>query len=103
LIIVYAPKARAQLDALYLYIARQNSDAVALKFTSDIAAHCRGLATFPYRGRSREDLRPGLRTSVFSRRVMITYDIAEDRLTILGVFYGGQDFEARFEDPETEA
>jgi len=59
-------------------------------------AHCEGLAVFPHRGTMREDLRPGLRTTVYKKRVVIAIvvdDVAQ-RVDVLGIFAGGQDYEA---------
>jgi toxin ParE1/3/4 len=38
-------------------------------------------------------LRPGLRTIGFRRRVTIAFAVEAEVVTIIGVFYGGQDFE----------
>ena len=61
-----------------------------MRFTDAIVAHCEELAGFPLRGPAREDLRPGLRTLAFRGRVTIAYAV----VAILGIFYGGADFEA---------
>lgn len=56
---------------------------------------CEGLAIFPQRGVSREDIRPGLRVTHHRGRTVIAYavDHGTRRVSILGVFYGGQAFE----------
>ena len=56
---------------------------------------CQGLALFPLRGAAREDIRPGLRLTHHKGRTVIAYAVDEDAQTvsILGVFYGGQDHE----------
>jgi plasmid stabilization system protein ParE len=50
----------------------------------------------PYRGARRDDLRPGLRIVPFKKRTAIAFEVDEQRrtVTILRVFYGGQDYEA---------
>jgi toxin ParE1/3/4 len=58
---------------------------------------CESLATFPLRGTRRDDIRPGLRVFGFRRRVSIAFQVKGEEVTILGVFYGGQDFEAVLE------
>ena len=45
------------------------------------------------RGAPRDDLRPGLRMLSFRRRVTIAYRIKANVVTILELFYPGQDFE----------
>ena len=96
--IVYAPEAEAQLIDLYRYIELQASPAIAQGFTEAIVARCSALAEFPDRGTPREDLLPGLRTVAFRRRVTIAYWVDAEAVMILGIFYGGQDFESVFQD-----
>ena len=56
---------------------------------------CEGLSIFPLRGVSREDIRPGLRVTHHRGRTVIAYavDPGSRLVSILGVLYGGQDFE----------
>ena len=58
-------------------------------------ATCEGLALFPLRGVPREDIRPGLRVTHHKGRTLIAYAVDEDTraVLILGIFYGGQDYE----------
>lgn len=92
--VVFAPEASAQLVSLFGYIAGQASPQVAHAFVQAIIDYCEGLATFPRRGTRRDDLRPGLRTIGFRRRVTIAFRIDGDTVSILGAFYGGQDVES---------
>lgn len=94
--IVFAPEANDQLLAIYRHIAREASPDAAERFTGDIVDYCAAFETFPERGARRDDLRPGLRTVGFRRRVTIAFTVQNEIVTILGVFYGGQDFEAAF-------
>ena len=94
--VVFSPEAEAQLAAIYVYIAGQASPAIAERFTGSIVDYCEALTTFPHRGMQRDDLRPGLRILGFRRRVTIALEVEGDRVTIIGVFYGGRDFEADF-------
>ena len=92
--VVFSPEAEAQLTQLYRTIAREASPDIALSFTSAIIDTCESLDRMPLRGAARGDIRPGLRTLSFRRRVLIAYAVGKDTMTILGVFHGGQDFEA---------
>jgi toxin ParE1/3/4 len=56
----------------------------------------------PERGRRRDDLRPGLRTTAFRRRVTIAFHITEMTVTIDRVFYGGRDLKPLFDDENAE-
>lgn len=91
--IIFAPEAEAQLVALYRYIAREASPDIAERFVGAIVEHCEKLEEFPNRGTPRDDIRSGLRTLSFRRRVTIAYAVEEERVTVLGLFYGGQDWE----------
>jgi len=96
--VVYTPEAEAQLVALYFYIAAAASPEIATEYTSHLVSLCEGLSTFPNRGTVRDDVRPGLRTFGYKKRVTIAFDVTENRVTIHGIFYGGQNFEDTFRD-----
>lgn len=93
--VVFAPEASDQLEALYLYIAERSSPMVAERYTGAVVDTCEGLAQFPLRGVAREDIRPGLRLTHHKGRTIIAYavDEAVRTVSIVGVFYGGQDHE----------
>jgi plasmid stabilization system protein ParE len=55
---------------------------------------CESLSTFPLRGTKRDDVRPGLRTTHYKKRTVIAFDVDADVVSIIGIFYGGRDFEA---------
>lgn len=61
-----------------------------------MVATCERLALFPLRGVPREDIRPGLRVTHHKGRILVAYSVDEDTRTVsvLGIFYGGQDYEA---------
>lgn len=61
---------------------------------------CEGLALFPLRGVSREDIRPGLRLTHHKGRAVIAYAVDQEsrRVSILGVLYGGQDLQRALAD-----
>jgi toxin ParE1/3/4 len=89
----FRPHAEADLFALYIYIARESGRAVAGAYIDRIEAACLALATFPKRGRQRDDIRPGLRTMRFERRATIAFIVREAEVVIVRIFYGGQDYE----------
>lgn len=95
--VVFAPEAAEQLAALYAHISKAASPNVAANYTNAIISTCEGLQNFPQRGSPRDDVRPGLRTTHHKKRTLIAYAIQDDHVTILGVFYGGQDFERMLE------
>ncbi|KUR77211.1 type II toxin-antitoxin system RelE/ParE family toxin [Novosphingobium sp. FSW06-99] len=100
--VVFAPAAEAQLVSLYRYIAQEASADIAERFTTAIIEQCEALATFPHRGTQRDDIRPGLRTIPFRRRVTIAYTVDAVQVSILGLYYGGQDFTAGWTDDDQQ-
>ncbi|MGA2276101.1 MAG: type II toxin-antitoxin system RelE/ParE family toxin [Terracidiphilus sp.] len=95
--VVYAPEAEAQLIALYFQIAENASPDIASRYTDAIVEQCESLKTLPIRGTQRDDIRPGLRVFNFRRRVSIAFEVTGEVVTILGIFYGGQNFEITFD------
>jgi len=96
--VVSAPEAEDHLLALFFQIVAASSADIAAKYTEAIVKQCEILRTFPEGGAQRGDIRPGLRVFGFRRRVSIAFEITGDVVTILGVFYGGRNIEAAFED-----
>ncbi|MCB1045376.1 MAG: type II toxin-antitoxin system RelE/ParE family toxin [Acidobacteria bacterium] len=98
--VVFSPEAEEQLVWLFHYIAQRSSVGTSLRFTNGIVSHCENLSTFPFRGTKRDDIRPGLRVTHFKGRVVIAYVVESEQISILGVFYGGQDYEQIIGDSE---
>lgn len=96
--IVFTPEAEEQLVALYQYIAKAASPSIAERYTNSIIEYCEGLETFPERSTIRADIRPGLRITNYRKRTVIAYTIEVETIVILGLFYGGQDFETSLQD-----
>lgn len=95
--VVFTPEAEAQLIEIYRYISEAASPEIAARFTDAIVTYCESLQNFPRRGVRRDDIRPGLRTTSFRKRVVIAFNVETERVNIIGVFYGGQDFETKLE------
>lgn len=96
----FAPEARDQLESIESYIAHAGTPAVAASYVDAIVDFCESLATFPERGIRRDDLLPGLRITNHRRNAVIAFalDASAETVTILGVFYGGRDYEAAMQD-----
>lgn len=101
--IVFTPEAEAQLIELYGYIAFAASPEIAARFTEAILTYCESLRTFHARGIRRDDIRPGLRITSYRKRVVIAFHVNADRVNIIGIFYGGQDYETALQEDEDEA
>jgi toxin ParE1/3/4 len=91
--VVFTPEAQEQLAALYRYIAAAASPEIAERYTSAIVNYCESLQTFPHRGTRRDDIRPALRITNYKKRVVVAFDVDADAVSIIGVFYGGRDYE----------
>jgi toxin ParE1/3/4 len=91
----YSADAASQLEDLYRYIAQVSGPDRAGDFVDAVMDYCDRLPASPYRGTKRDDLRPGLRTVGFRRRVTIAFTVTDEAVVILGVFYGGRSFEAK--------
>jgi toxin ParE1/3/4 len=98
--VVFSREAESQLEALHRYVTEDSGAERADALIGRIIAFCRNLASFPERGTLRQDLRPNLRTIGFRRRATIAFTVRDDEVAILGVFYGGQDYESAFLDPD---
>ena len=93
--------ARDDLKQLYDYIADHAGARVADRYIDRIEDACAALSLFSSRGALREDLGPGVRTVGFERRATIVFQVEEDGVAVVRVFYGGQDIERAFEAPPT--
>lgn len=98
--VVFTPEAQEQLAAIYHHIAAAASPTIAERYVSAVITHCEGLQTFPYRGTCRDDIRPGLRVTNYKKRIAIAFDVDAENVSILGVFYGGQNYEDCFQSDE---
>jgi plasmid stabilization system protein ParE len=91
--VVFSPEAQEQLAALYDYIANAASADIAARYTEAIVSYCESLCTFPHRGTMRDDIRPSLRMTNYKKRAVIAFAVDAEQVSILGIFYGGQDYE----------
>ena len=96
--VIFTPEAEEQLAALYHYITHAASPDIAARYTESIVSYCENMHTFPLRGNKRDDVRLGLRITNYKKRVVIAFDVTTDQVSIIGVFYGGQDFKTILQD-----
>lgn len=101
--VVFTPEAEEQIAAQYLYIAKVASPSIALRYTEAVISYCESLCTFPKRGNMRDDIRPGLRIANYKKRAVIAFDVDTEQVSIIGVFYGGQDYEAALQDEPNDS
>lgn len=93
--VVFSPESQEQLSGLYHYLAEVASPLTALTYTDKVVDYCESLNQFPHRGVSRDDLLPGLRITHYCKRAIIAFVVGEAEVQILGIWYGGQDYEQR--------
>lgn len=102
----YTPEARQQLDDLDEWIAKAASPAVAQQFVRQVLDHVEGILVFPRAGTPRDDIRAGMRTTSYKKRTLIAYDVEDSGsnvvVNIVGVFHGGQDWEAALRGDPSE-
>lgn len=91
--VVFTPEALHQLESLYRYVADAASPDIAQRYTEAIVKYCEGLCSFPHRGTRRDDVRPGLRITNYKKRAVIAFDVGQECVSVIGVFYGGQNYE----------
>lgn len=96
--VVFSPEAEKQLAGLYGYIAAVASPDIAARYTEAIVSYCESLCTFPHRGTMRDDVRLGLRITNYKKRAVIAFDVDAEQVSIIGVFYGGQNYETLLQD-----
>ena len=92
--VVFAPEAEEQLVELYRFITVAASSVIAARYTNAIVDYCIDIASFPLRGTMRDDVRPGLRITHYKKRTVIAFAVDGEQVSILGVFYGGRDYES---------
>lgn len=90
--VVWHPQARNDLYDIYDWIADRADPAAALAFTSRIEAHVERLRDFPNRGTPRYQLSPGLRSTTFERRIIVTYRVEANEVLILRVIHAARDY-----------
>lgn len=66
---------------------------IAERYTSAIITYREELRTSTHRGIRRDDIREGLRVTNYRKRVVIAFDVDAAQVSVIGIFYGGQDYE----------
>lgn len=100
------PRSQQQLDELDDWITNAASAEIARRFVSAILDHIDSILMFPLAGRTRDDVRPGMRTSTFKKRTLVAYEVVETSsevmINILGVVHGGQQWESALGDDKSD-
>lgn len=103
----YSPEAQQQLNELDDPITKAASAEIARRFVSTILDHIDVILVFPLAGPARDDVRPGMRTTTFKKKTLVAYVVDESSgelvVNVLGVFHGGQDWEAALADDQDDS
>lgn len=94
--VVFTPDAENNIDGIYEYIAIDKGlPDVAITYVRKLQDACYKLENIPVRGRNREDIRANLRILALDKSAVAAFEVDEKQqiVTILGIFYGGQDYE----------
>ena len=92
--VVLSDKARSDLLRVYRYLEERSPDA-ADAFIRRIDTNFDNLARFPFIGRERARLAPGLRCLVAGLQ-LVFYTIGSDQITIVRVIDGRMDVDEEF-------
>ena len=98
--VMFDRAAAAELTEIFNHLEDRAGTAIATNFVNKLYDFCRRLEHTPERGTKRDELRPGLRTIGFRRRATILFEIdhRQRRVVIVGIYYGGRNYEADFEN-----
>jgi len=92
--IVRSEKAETDLIKIYTYIADRNPRAADV-LVQEIDAKFKNLSRFPFIGRERSALAPGLR-SVLVGNYVIFYVVEQDRIVVVRILDGRTDIDEEF-------
>lgn len=90
--VVILRRARADLNALFDWIADEASVATALRYLEHVKRYIDGFDLAAERGTRHDDVRPGLRMIGFERRLTILFTTTDTEVRILRVLRAGQDW-----------
>lgn len=88
------PSAESDLEDLFDYISSNSGRARAVAYVHQLQAACYALEEYPFRGRARDDLIPGLRSLAVDGRAVVLYRIMEHVVEVAHIFYAGRNFTA---------
>jgi len=87
--VVISAKAQKKLTQLELYLAARFYPENAERFIDRLVDACESLTLAPYRGTARDDLKPGMRSVGFERKVTIYFKIHGRKVVIVNITYRG--------------
>jgi toxin ParE1/3/4 len=97
--IIWSPEALDDIDRLWDYYIRAAGRVTADKVLREVAKAVAVIDGFPLAGRTRDELRAGLRSLAAAPQIVF-YRLKDDRPEIVRVLDGRQDIEEIFSDDE---
>ena len=92
--VVLAPEALADLAAISDWLRDEASATVARRYLARIKKRLAGLAHASERGTVRDDIAEGLRVIGIASSASVAFRVQDERVTVLRVVYGGQDWQS---------
>jgi toxin ParE1/3/4 len=92
---IWSPEAVADLGAIWSYYERVASRSTAERIVREIDALVATVEAHPYAGRSRDELRPGIR-SLAAKPHVLFYRVTSDVPEIMRILDGRQDIDEIF-------
>ena len=71
----FTPEAERQLNAIDDWITDHANAHTARRFVTAVLEHIDRIPIFPFAGRARDDLRPGMRITTYKKRTLVAYDV----------------------------
>jgi toxin ParE1/3/4 len=90
--VIIGPDAESDLIRLFEWIAAAASPQIASAYLERLERHLGSLDIASERGVPRDDIRPGLRVVGYQGRITIAFRVEAEHVTILRVFYAGQNW-----------
>ena len=98
--ILWSACADDDLFRIWSYLAREASTGIADKVTRAIERKCQNLAAWPYAGRDRTDLLPGMR-SLIAGSYIVFYRVEACTVQVVRVLHQRRDIDAVFVASQT--
>ena len=93
--VLWSPEAEEDVLDIWSYFAREASPAIADKQLRELLERIDSLREWPHAGRSRDELRPGIR-SMATEPHIIFYQLSQDGIEIVRVLHGRRDIDSIF-------
>jgi plasmid stabilization system protein ParE len=93
------PAVKDDLDAIAQWLIDYAGPAAVERRLAEIEAAIRGLSDFPYQGRVRDEIAPGLRAIPAGRKAVIVFSVDDEarEVFVYAVTYAGADWITRSE------